>query len=123
MNGAYCVSKHAMESLGEIYRRELFGEGIDVVSIRSGPIQSEIWRKNLDASKAYEDTPYAHMAKKTHGIMEHAKKSALHRSSSPILFWILLKVARKSLAIMLEPARACREFLAQALCPSDWPIN
>ena len=77
MNGAYCVSKHAMESLGEIYRRELFGEGIDVVSIRSGPIQSEIWRKNLDASKAYEDTPYAHMAKKTHGIMEHAKKSAL----------------------------------------------
>ena len=77
MNGAYCVSKHAMESLGEIYRRELFGEGIDVVSIRSGPIQSEIWRKNLDESKAYDDTPYAIMAKKTHGIMEHAKKSAL----------------------------------------------
>lgn len=77
MNGAYCVSKHAMESLGEIYRRELFGEGIDVVSIRSGPIQSEIWRKNLDESKAYEETTYAKMADKTHKIMENAKQSAL----------------------------------------------
>ena len=77
MNGAYCVSKHAMESLGEIYRRELFGEGIDVVSIRSGPIQSEIWRKNLDESKAYEDTIYAKMADKTLKIMENAKQSAL----------------------------------------------
>ena len=43
MNGAYCVAKHALESLGEIYRRELLPDGIDVVSIRSGPVQSEIW--------------------------------------------------------------------------------
>lgn len=77
MNGAYCVSKHAMESLGEIYRRELYGEDIDVVSIRSGPIQSEIWRKNIDATSEYEGTVYGDMAHKSNKIMEHAKKSAL----------------------------------------------
>ena len=77
MNGAYCVSKHAMESLGEIYRRELYGEKIDVVSIRSGPIQSEIWRKNIDAASEYKDSVYGVMATKTHRIMENAKKSAL----------------------------------------------
>ena len=28
MNGAYCVAKHGVESLGEIYRRELLPAGI-----------------------------------------------------------------------------------------------
>ena len=32
-NGAYCISKHAMESLAEIYRRELLMYDVDVVSI------------------------------------------------------------------------------------------
>ena len=31
-NGAYCVSKHAVESMAEVYRRELMLYGIDVVS-------------------------------------------------------------------------------------------
>ena len=30
MNGTYCISKHALESMGEIYRRELIADGIDV---------------------------------------------------------------------------------------------
>jgi len=47
MSGSYCITKHAMESIGEMYRRELYGSGIDITSIRSGPIQSEIWTKNI----------------------------------------------------------------------------
>ena len=77
MNGAYCVSKHAMESLGEIYRRELKPENIDVVSIRSGPIQSEIWRKNIDETIPFVDSSYKNMAIQSYKIMKHAKKSAL----------------------------------------------
>ena len=46
VTGAYCVAKHALESLGEVYRRELLPQGIDVVSIRSGPVRSSIWEKN-----------------------------------------------------------------------------
>ena len=76
LNGAYCVSKHAIESLGEVYRRELLMYGIDVISIQSGPIQSEIWNKNIGAMEAYEDSDYGTMVKRTNEILEGAKASA-----------------------------------------------
>ena len=117
MNGAYCVSKHAMESLGEIYRRELFGEGIDVVSIRSGPIQSEIWRKNLDESKAYDDTPYAIMAKKTHGIMEHAKKSALPPIVIADLVLDIIEGRKKKLSYHVGEGARVSQIFGSSLMP------
>jgi len=76
MNGAYCVSKHAMESIGEIYRRELYASGIDVCSIRSGPIQSEIWNKNIDNNIAYEDADYTLMSANAQSIMRTAANKA-----------------------------------------------
>ena len=117
MNGAYCVSKHGMESLGEIYRRELFGEGIDVVSIRSGPIQSEIWRKNLDASKAYEDTLYAKMAKRTHGIMEHAKKSALPPLVIADLVLDIIEGRKKKLSYHVGQGARVSQIFSSSLMP------
>jgi len=30
MSGSYCISKHAMESIGDMYRRELYGSGISI---------------------------------------------------------------------------------------------
>ncbi len=80
MNGAYCVSKHAVESLGEIYRRELLPAGIDVCSIRSGPIQSEIWNKNIEAGKIYENADYALMSDNAQAIIKNAAKNALPAS-------------------------------------------
>jgi len=56
--GAYCISKHAMESLGEIYRRELMMYNIDVVSIQPGPIKSSIWKKNIDQYSEFDGTDY-----------------------------------------------------------------
>jgi NAD(P)-dependent dehydrogenase (short-subunit alcohol dehydrogenase family) len=76
-NGAYCVSKHAVESLGEIYRRELMLYGIDVVSIQSGPIESQIWTKNIGIFDEFADSDYANMLKKAETIMENAQKDAL----------------------------------------------
>ena len=52
-NGAYCVSKHAMESLADLYRRELYMYDIDVVSIQPGPIASKIWEKNINSCEEY----------------------------------------------------------------------
>lgn len=80
MNGAYCVSKHALESLGEVYRRELMPAGIDVVSIRSGPIQSEIWNKSEPEESAYADPAYQQMAHNARQIMHHAEEDALPAS-------------------------------------------
>ena len=76
INGAYCVSKHAMESLGEVYRRELMMYGIDVISIQSGPIQSEIWNKNVDTLEQFENTDYETLVKRVNEMLQEAKASA-----------------------------------------------
>ena len=76
VNGSYCVAKHAIESLGEVYRRELMMYGIDVVSIQSGPIQSQIWNKTSGALDEFKDTDYGPMIRKTEAIMQEAEKIA-----------------------------------------------
>ena len=90
-NGAYCVSKHAVESLGEIYRRELMLYGIDVVSIQSGPIESEIWQKNIGGLNEYADSDYAGMLKKANAIMEKSQKEALPAEVISRLIYKILK--------------------------------
>jgi NAD(P)-dependent dehydrogenase (short-subunit alcohol dehydrogenase family) len=76
INGSYCVAKHAMESLGEVYRRELFMYGIDVVSIQPGPIQSEIWNKNMDSMTDFAGSDYAPMIRRVNEIMKQAQRVA-----------------------------------------------
>jgi short-subunit dehydrogenase len=89
-NGAYCVSKHAVESLSEIYRRELMLYGIDVISIQSGPIESQIWTKNIGGMDEFTDSDYAGMLGKTNTIIENVQKDALPASViSKLLFKIL----------------------------------
>ena len=76
-NGAYCVSKHAMESLGEIYRRELMMYDIDVVSIQPGPIESSLWKKNIDQYPEYDGTDYEKLLHRSNKVMKAAKRNAL----------------------------------------------
>ena len=76
VNGSYCVAKHAIESLGEVYRRELMIYGIDVVSVQSGPIQSQIWTKTTGALDEFKETDYGPMISKTEAIMEAAQEIA-----------------------------------------------
>jgi len=117
MNGAYCVSKHAMESLGEVYRRELLPEGIGVFSIRSGPIKSEIWNKNIDESSPYADTPYAKMAKKTQRIMAHAKKSAMPAEVIAKLVLDIIEGREKRLSYHCGAGRRISRLLSSSLMP------
>ncbi len=77
MKGAYCIAKHAMESLGEIYRRELHIYGIDVVSIQPGPVRSRIWGKNLKTMSAYSGTDYTAMIENTEKMMAKLQKHAV----------------------------------------------
>ena len=76
-NGAYCISKHAMESLGEIYRRELYMYNIDVVSIQAGPIASKIWEKNIDKCKEYLSTDYSVLCKRADSLLRKSERRAL----------------------------------------------
>lgn len=77
INGAYCIAKHAKESLGEVYRRELMQFGIDVVSIQPGPIQSKLWDKNVGSLDRFADSAYGLMIKNTDDIMREAQRDAL----------------------------------------------
>ena len=73
INGTYCVSKHAIESLGEVYRRELHMYGIDVISIQPGPIQSEIWNKNQNQMERFMDSDYGSMIKSAEDLIQEAR--------------------------------------------------
>ena len=91
-NGAYCISKHALESLAEVYRRELMMYNIDVVSIQPGPIQSDIWKKNIGKYSEYEGTDYEKLLHSTNRVMDKAQKDALPASViSKLIHKILTK--------------------------------
>ncbi len=77
INGSYSISKHAVESIGEVYRRELMMYGIDVVSIQAGPIQSRIWEKNIGSMSEFADSDYAPMIQNVEAMMDEAQKTAL----------------------------------------------
>ena len=98
INGAYCISKHAVESLGEVYRRELYPFGIDVLSIQSGPIQSEIWNKNIGALDEFMETDYATMAKNTNEILIEGQKSAQPAETISRLIEKIIETKRPKLA-------------------------
>jgi NAD(P)-dependent dehydrogenase (short-subunit alcohol dehydrogenase family) len=76
-NGAYCISKHALECMNDVYRRELLPFGIDVVAIEPGPIKSDIWKKNLGVMEKYKHSPYKHILAKADKMIENAEKSAM----------------------------------------------
>ena len=77
MNGAYCISKHALESMAEVYRRELLMYGIQVSSIQPGPIESKLWNKNIGSLQEYYHSDYGNMAKNSDKIMLNASRDAL----------------------------------------------
>ena len=89
INGTYCVSKHAIESLGEVYRRELYMYGIDVISIQPGPIHSEIWSKNQRKMERFQDSDYATMIRKTEDILEEARAIA---QPTEVISALILKI-------------------------------
>ncbi|TGN18627.1 SDR family NAD(P)-dependent oxidoreductase [Leptospira idonii] len=56
---AYSSSKFALEALNDGFRRELFGDGIDVISILPGPIKTSLTDKiNERLKTSAEDSKY-----------------------------------------------------------------
>jgi NAD(P)-dependent dehydrogenase (short-subunit alcohol dehydrogenase family) len=75
--GAYCISKHAVESMCDIYRRELNSFGIKVVAIEPGPIKSKIWGKSKGTFDQFKNTRYDAIAPDADKMIETAEGSAL----------------------------------------------
>jgi len=75
-NGAYCISKHALESLTDVYRRELSMFGIQVCAIQPGPIKTEIWSKTLGTLDRFKGTNYGEILSSADKIIKNSEKSA-----------------------------------------------
>ena len=117
-NGAYCVAKHAMESLAEIYRRELMMYDIDVVSIQPGPIESKLWVKNIDQYSEYKGTDYEKLLNKSNKIMKAAERNALPTSViSKLIYKILTK--KTKLAFIVNKNWLATVFFVKYM-PSRW---
>ena len=101
-NGAYCISKHAMESLAEIYRRELLMYNIDVVSIQPGPIKSKLWDKNINKYEEYNHTEYGKLMDKANKIMAKSEKDALPAAVISKLILKILTQKRTRLAFVVN---------------------
>ncbi len=75
--GPYCISKHAVESMSDIYRRELSAFGIKVIALEPGPIKSKIWGKSRGTFDIYKDTRYGYLSPKADRMIDNAEKDAL----------------------------------------------
>lgn len=75
-NGSYCISKHALESMTDVYRRELAIFGIRVSAIQPGPIKTEIWNKSKGTLDRFKDTVYGELLSSADKMIENAEKSA-----------------------------------------------
>ena len=119
INGSYCVAKHAMESLGEIYRRELYMYGIDVVSIQPGPIQSEIWNKNADSLTGFADSDYAPMIRRVNEMMRQAQQDAMPAEVISKLIHKIIKSRRPKTQYIVH-SRRLPVMLVAKWFPARW---
>ena len=76
-SGTYCITKHALESMTDVYRRELMAFGIKVIAIEPGPIKTPIWSKSKGTLDKYFHTRYGEMLKSADKIIGNAEQSGL----------------------------------------------
>ena len=74
--GPYTASKHALEALSDVLRRELFPYGVKVIVIAPGNVRTPIWDKLPDIS-LYKDTIYYRVLEKVMSRMDRRKNDSL----------------------------------------------
>lgn len=77
--GAYSISKYALESMNDVYRREFLPFDVDVIAIEPGPIKTPIWDKlkEIDLAKKFPNTDYDDILPKAQEIIRSAEKNAM----------------------------------------------
>ncbi|KXK40428.1 MAG: estradiol 17-beta-dehydrogenase [Bacteroidetes bacterium OLB9] len=91
--GSYCISKHALESMTDIYRRELQMFGIKVSAIEPGPIKTQIWKKNKGKMDKFLDSPYGSILASADKVIDNNEKNGLEVS---IISDTILKILRSA---------------------------
>lgn len=124
-NGAYSISKHALESMTDIYRRELRQYGIKVIAIEPGPIKTEIWKKNLNKMDEFKDSDYYEVLQKADKIIENAERNALPVEKVSKLIAKCLVTKRPKTRYIVHKGKFVFELMAYYFPDklSDWLVH
>ena len=124
-NGAYSISKHALESMTDIYRRELRRYGIKVIAIEPGPIKTEIWKKNLNKMDEFKDSDYYEVLQKADKIIENAERNALTVENVSRLVAKCLTVSRPKTRYIVHKNKFAFRLMAYYLPDkiTDWLVH
>jgi short-subunit dehydrogenase len=93
--------------------------GIDVVSIQSGPIESQIWKKNIGKFDEFANSDYAKMLKKAEAIMANAEKDALPAVVISKLIYKILNSRNPKSSYIVNKNKFLTKVLVKNL-PSRW---
>ena len=124
-NGAYSISKHALESMTDIYRRELRLYGIKVIAIEPGPIKTEIWKKNLNKMDEFKDSDYYKVLQNADKIIENAERNALPVKSVSKLIAKCLVAKRPKTRYIVHKSKFAFRLMAYYFPDklSDWLVH
>ena len=124
-NGAYSISKHALESMTDVYRRELRRYGIKVIAIEPGPIKTEIWKKNLNKMDEFKDSDYYEVLQKADKIIENAERNALPVENVSRLVAKCLTVSRPKTRYIVHKNKYAFKLMAYYLSDkiTDWLVH
>ena len=124
-NGGYSISKHALESMTDIYRRELRQYGIKVIAIEPGPIKTEIWKKNLNKMDEFKDSDYYEVLQKADKIIENAERNALPVEKVSKLIAKCLVTKRPKTRYIVHKGKFVFELMAYYFPDklSDWLVH
>lgn len=75
--GAYAMSKYALESMSDAFRRELSIYGIDVVVIEPGAVSTEIWEKAKYIDPRFLQTDYGAILKNWERMVGNSEKNGV----------------------------------------------
>ncbi len=114
-NGPYCVSKHALECLVDIYRRELKFLDIDVICIQPGPIKTKIWSKAKGRFDKYKTSVFKNIAEKADDIIEITDQQALPVSRVSMLILNILNNQKNRNRYMVHKKALLLKFVSYCL--------
>ncbi|MFT5386866.1 MAG: NAD(P)-dependent dehydrogenase (short-subunit alcohol dehydrogenase family) [Saprospiraceae bacterium] len=75
--GAYAMSKYALESMSDAFRRELSIYDIDVVVIEPAAVSTDIWSKAKSLDPKFLDTDYGTILKNWDRMVDNSEKNGV----------------------------------------------
>lgn len=119
--GGYAATKHALEAISHVLRRELMPFGVDVVIVGPGPIATPIWEKSAGAvEKAlYQATFYGPLIDRFEKEVLARAQHALPASAVAEVVHTALSAPQPKVRYTITPSPLMNWFLPLIL-PARW---